>query len=123
MTTATHQLDDVERRTIAAVKGLRSMQGVPVPELCKLLHISKATWYLRLSDGQFTVREVSRLAQRFGVTVQDIVDGRAYFNEGGQPGNSAEGSLTRRYNSPLLRLHRDETVQITPRTADLRAVE
>lgn len=99
------------------------MQGVSVTELCELLHISRATWYLRLGDGQFTVREISRLAKRFGVSVQDIVDGRAYFSAGGQQGISAQDlQSTDQYITPLLSLVRGEAVQTSPPRGVLTAV-
>lgn len=78
MTAAVNEPDAAERRVIAAIKGLRAMQGVPVPELCELLHISRGTWFSRMNDGQFTVGQVSKLAERFGVKVQAIMDGVAY---------------------------------------------
>lgn len=78
MTQAVDEPDAAERRVIAAVKGLRAMQGVPISELCALLHMSRGTWFARMNDGQFTVGQVAKLAERFGVKIQAIFDGVAY---------------------------------------------
>lgn len=99
MTEAVYEPDAAERRVINAVKGLKAMRGISVAELCELLHISRATWFSRMNDGQFTVGQVVKLAERFGVNTQAILDGVAYsqvddVRAEGRRGGATEPKLT-----------------------------
>jgi hypothetical protein len=64
-----------EDRVVASIRALKGAQRRSTDDLFRHLGISRTTWYERMKSGQFTIGEIAALADFFGVTVQEMVDG------------------------------------------------
>lgn len=91
-------VEDANERVRETARLLRLYHRTPVPELCKLLHMSQATWYSRQNGTtQFTAGELAGLSKLWGVRVSDFFEGRVVLpGDRNTPGGSSDIACTRK---------------------------
>lgn len=63
-------------RVVRALKAIRAARDVNPDDLARAAGMARATYFKRMTDGQFTIGQVIALADFLGVPVQDLVDGK-----------------------------------------------